>query len=233
MTGPKLLMWLVTAGIALRAAGYLLMAADGYQYNGPFFPVSGSMAEIGLALALLGELGALLLIVITWAVMSGSVVGVRNRLGATDWSHSPQAVWLWWLVPIAWAWMPRAVYAEIMAKAHPSDEKTHLANRWWIWAVLFFLSPLLLLVPGDEWWLFATAAATMLLAVAATITCSSMLDALSHPETAAIAPDGRTVMPTLPGWYHDPSGVTSHQAWWDGTKWTGATRPDPGGSSDR
>lgn len=33
--------------------------------------------------------------------------------------------------------------------------------------------------------------------------------------------------PTSPGWYNDPSGNASHQAYWDGEKWTGATRPDP------
>ena len=30
-----------------------------------------------------------------------------------------------------------------------------------------------------------------------------------------------------PGWYYDPTGVASHQAYWDGEKWTGATRPGP------
>jgi len=28
-----------------------------------------------------------------------------------------------------------------------------------------------------------------------------------------------------PGWYNDPSGQASHQAYWDGQQWTGATRP--------
>lgn len=31
-----------------------------------------------------------------------------------------------------------------------------------------------------------------------------------------------------PGWYNDPSGQASQQAYWDGSNWTGATRPDPG-----
>jgi len=34
--------------------------------------------------------------------------------------------------------------------------------------------------------------------------------------------------PMEPGWYDDPSGQASHQAYWDGSSWTGATRPDPG-----
>jgi len=34
--------------------------------------------------------------------------------------------------------------------------------------------------------------------------------------------------PLEPGWYDDPSGQASHQAYWDGSSWTGATRPDPG-----
>jgi len=28
-----------------------------------------------------------------------------------------------------------------------------------------------------------------------------------------------------PGWYHDPSGAAKHQTYWDGERWTGATRP--------
>ena len=31
--------------------------------------------------------------------------------------------------------------------------------------------------------------------------------------------------PAEPGWYADPSGVHSHQAYWDGRTWTGAVRP--------
>ena len=27
-----------------------------------------------------------------------------------------------------------------------------------------------------------------------------------------------------PGWYNDPEGVYSHQAYWDGEKWTGEIR---------
>ncbi len=32
---------------------------------------------------------------------------------------------------------------------------------------------------------------------------------------------------TEPGWYNDPDGVHEHQAYWDGTKWTGDTRSQP------
>lgn len=35
--------------------------------------------------------------------------------------------------------------------------------------------------------------------------------------------------PTEPGWYNDPSGEATHQAYWDGKQWTGATRPNPSG----
>lgn len=30
--------------------------------------------------------------------------------------------------------------------------------------------------------------------------------------------------PTKPGWYNDPDSLHSHQAYWDGEKWTGETR---------
>ena len=33
--------------------------------------------------------------------------------------------------------------------------------------------------------------------------------------------------PTDPGWYYDPEGRYSHQAYWDGERWTGATRRPP------
>ena len=31
-----------------------------------------------------------------------------------------------------------------------------------------------------------------------------------------------------PGWYDDPNRVYEHQAYWNGEKWTGKTRSDPG-----
>lgn len=34
------------------------------------------------------------------------------------------------------------------------------------------------------------------------------------------------MIPVEPGWYEDPSGEATHEAYWDGEKWTGATRPD-------
>ena len=36
--------------------------------------------------------------------------------------------------------------------------------------------------------------------------------------------------PTSPGWYRDPTGVATHEAYWDGEKWTGETRK-PGGTT--
>jgi hypothetical protein len=35
------------------------------------------------------------------------------------------------------------------------------------------------------------------------------------------------VQPTTPCWYNDPAGEASHQAYWNGEQWTGATRPGP------
>jgi len=32
-------------------------------------------------------------------------------------------------------------------------------------------------------------------------------------------------IPEEPGWYNDPEGVRPYQAYWDGKKWTGETRP--------
>lgn len=34
--------------------------------------------------------------------------------------------------------------------------------------------------------------------------------------------------PDAPGWYADPEGVHEHEAYWDGTNWTGAVRAPPG-----
>lgn len=31
-------------------------------------------------------------------------------------------------------------------------------------------------------------------------------------------------LPSAPGWYRDPDGVYEHEAYWDGERWTGATR---------
>jgi Protein of unknown function (DUF2510) len=39
--------------------------------------------------------------------------------------------------------------------------------------------------------------------------------------------DGATQTQSPAGWYKDPSGVAAHEAYWDGERWTGATRPDP------
>jgi len=42
-----------------------------------------------------------------------------------------------------------------------------------------------------------------------------------------MAPKGPTET-RPPGWYNDPEGTHRHQAYWDGEKWTGQTRPDAG-----
>ena len=40
-------------------------------------------------------------------------------------------------------------------------------------------------------------------------------------------------LPAEPGWYNDPTGAHSHQAYWDGHRWTGAVRPGvPNGATE-
>jgi hypothetical protein len=69
----------------------------------------------------------------------------------------------------------------------------------------------------------------VVIGAATTVRASVMLGSLAEPTAIATTPTPRIgVTPTVPGWYHDPSGVATHQAWWDGQRWTGATRPDPG-----
>ncbi|MGA8040638.1 MAG: DUF2510 domain-containing protein, partial [Acidimicrobiia bacterium] len=34
-------------------------------------------------------------------------------------------------------------------------------------------------------------------------------------ESGAVTP----AVPTAPGWYNDPTGKATHQAYWDGEKW--------------
>jgi hypothetical protein len=229
MRPVKVLMWLVVATVGERSIGYLLMAVDGYDYSGPFFPQSGSLAEVGLALALLGDLGVALLLVVTWLVLSTRVVSVRNRLPDIGWRHGAAGVWWWWWVPVAWLWMPRSVYAEIMERTHPGEDKAGLVNIWWGWWLAFSLTPLLLFIPGGRWWLFGAAAIPVIPGAMATVKASTVLDAMANPTAVVTEPiTERGVTPTVPGWYYDPTGKASHQAWWDGTAWTGATRPDPG-----
>jgi hypothetical protein len=40
-------------------------------------------------------------------------------------------------------------------------------------------------------------------------------------------PEQPTAPEKAPGWYNDPAGNANHQAYWDGQKWTGSTRPRP------
>ena len=165
--------------------------------------------------------------------MSSTVVAVRNSLPVTDWDHGSGAVWGWWLVPVAWLWMPRRVYLEILGKAWPSqaDDMAPVVRRWWLSLLLWLATLVLVLVPGGPIWHVVLSGIGVALAAAATVGASEVLDFLARPETQSVgpanshqAPDG----PTTSGWYNDPSGRATHQAWWDGTRWTGATRPGPG-----
>jgi hypothetical protein len=182
------------------------------------------MALVGLGLAVIGDFGVAIMLVITWVALSTTAVSIRGRLGPHGWRHGSAGVWWWWWAPVFALWKPRAVYAEIMERAHPHEDRTRLVGAWWVWWLVFALTPLLLLIPGGAWWLFAAAALPLIPAVMATFRASTMLDSLSSPTAAVVK---SAVMPTLPGWYHDPSGRATHQAWWDGDQWTGATRPGP------
>jgi hypothetical protein len=56
----------------------------------------------------------------------------------------------------------------------------------------------------------------------------SSRDAVETSRAATDAEESeRSRLPVKPGWYNDPTGTHSHQAYWDGSKWSGATRPDP------
>lgn len=43
------------------------------------------------------------------------------------------------------------------------------------------------------------------------------------PDTRPVEPP--VELPVEPGWYKDPTGEFSHQAYWDGEQWTGEVRP--------
>jgi hypothetical protein len=234
MRAVKALCALAVAAAAARAVGFLLMARDGYQLSGPFSPAEGTLADTGLALVVLAELGLASWLLLTWIVLSANVMAARDRLAVISWDHGKEAIWLWFVVPVAFFWKPRQVYLEILTKARPSDPDgaRSAVSQWWGWLLAFLISTGLTLVPGEAWYPFGVSALTAVLGVVATVKLARMLELLTTPETpystvpAMAAPRG--VMPTTPGWYHDPEGRSAHQAWWDGTRWTGATRPDPG-----
>jgi hypothetical protein len=48
---------------------------------------------------------------------------------------------------------------------------------------------------------------------------------MTEPGRNGTRPESST--PREPDWYHDPEGRYTHQAYWDGEKWTGEIRPRP------
>jgi hypothetical protein len=59
------------------------------------------------------------------------------------------------------------------------------------------------------------------------LTCVNLSGPIRAGRTDISNPEGTGTAsrnPTQPGWYSDPNGVHSHQAYWDGEKWTGETR---------
>jgi hypothetical protein len=138
---------------------------------------------------------------------------------------------------VAAFWKPRDVYLELAKASRPdatNEARVHV-NRWWV-------SFIVLLVANNLTWLefgpvYLVVAATLIvaLAVIASVHAGRLFTYIGSPsvtyETAPNYGDLTTpaprIEPSAPGWYNDPSGVAAHQAYWDGGRWTGATRPDP------
>jgi hypothetical protein len=233
----KVLVWLVTAALAVSATGYVMMAIDGYDYWSPLFPPPRSLAETGLDLAWIGQLLALTLMVATWILLSLWITRIRDRI-PTTWKHSRAGIWLWWFVPIAWFWKPRDIYTEIALAARPGSTGTvrRLVDRWWIAAVLFVVATYLGWFEFGAGYLAFAAGAVALTAGMAAYNLIALCNAIAEPEVtfetaieSVIGPlsGDSPVPPTVPGWYNDPTGQVSHQAYWDGGRFTGAVRPDP------
>lgn len=232
----KVLVWLVAAALTASATGYVMMAIDGYDYWSPLFPPPRSLAETGFDLAWIGQLLALTLMAATWLVLSRWISQLRGRIPAT-WRHSQTGIFLWWFVPVAWFWMPRDVYTEIALASRPgsSGHIRLLVDRWWISAVLFLVTTYLSWLEFGPIYLAFVAAALALVTGMAAYYLSVLCTAISVPEVtfdlamqAGVLPVTADVpTPSVPGWYNDSNGQFSHQAYWDGGRFTGAIRPDP------
>lgn len=229
-----MLVWLVTAGFAVSAAGYVMMAVDGYDYWSPLFPPIGSLAETGFDLAWLGQLLALVLMAATWIVLSLWVTRIRAEI-PTTWRHAKTSIWLWWFVPVAWFWKPRDIYLEIALAARPGSTGAtrRFVDRWWVSAVLFVVATYMGWFEFGPTYLAAAATAVVVTSGMAAIHLISFLDWIREPEVTFASAVESVIQPTtgpaptVPGWYNDPTGQSSHQAYWDGGRFTGAIRPDP------
>ncbi len=230
------LFWVTVAVYAVEAFGFVSMAVDGFDYSSGLMPGRGSLAWLGATIADVTLLVGWLSMAVTWVVMSSWAVSIRGRIPIT-WRHSNAGVWLWWLVPVAAFWKPRDVYLELARAARPGsrEEIDAIVNRWWLAFVLFqFVANIRYLVGGPTY-LAAISVGLLALVSVAAIYATRLVKEAGSPtvtyDTAAdqggALPRQRAPEPTVPGWYYDPSGRVSHQAYWDGGQWTGVTRPDP------
>lgn len=239
MRAVKILVWLVIVTVAMQLAGFIAMGLDGYDFYSEFFPREGTTADLGLLLTSIASGAYVVFVFATWIVLSLAVSRARDRIVGFQWMHGRGAIWGWWLVPVANYWMPRSVYLEIARNARPSDPgSVHPEiNRWWGWYIGFAFATFIGIVPAGPVYYVVVTTAALLAGVISALALSSVLDLIDNPEEtregAISEPEGGwdqttvSTSPTIPGWYYDPSGSATHQAYWDGGKWTGATRPDP------
>jgi len=86
---------------------------------------------------------------------------------------------------------------------------------------------------GGAAYLVAASVALLALVTIASLYATRLVIAIGSPEVTFLTTMDQGSArepgpaPTVPGWYYDPSGRANHQAYWDGGRWTGATRPDP------
>jgi hypothetical protein len=231
-----ILAWLVVATFTVIAAGFVMMAVDGYDFWDPDFPLPDTLADTGYNLAWIGQLVGYALMLATWIVLSVWLVSLRDRI-PTTWKHSKAAVWLWWIVPVAFYWMPREVYMEAARASLPSQPQLskRLVDRWWLSMVLFLAANQVVFIGyGPGFLAVVTVTAAVAIGLAAH-NLSRLVSTIDQPEitfeTTSDYGEGPLpaglVEPTVPGWYNDPTGQASHQAYWDGGRYTGAVRPDP------